>query len=145
MKSDLATQYAGCAYFFDDGLCFECLQCGDCCTGEPGTIYVSGTEIEAIAGHLQLTLDEFRTSYLYPYKDSFSVMEDHRGHCLFYDQGCTIYQWRPLQCRTFPFWFSNVRSETRWQRIAGQCPGIGRGRRYTRDEIMTIARSTIQI
>lgn len=145
MKSDLPEPYTGGAYFFDDGLYFKCIQCGDCCTGEPGTIYVSAAEIESIAAHLQLAVDEFRAVYLYPYKDSYSIKEDHRGHCLFYQEGCTIYPLRPLQCRTFPFWFSNVRSESRWRRIADQCPGIGHGKRYSREEIIKIARSTMQI
>lgn len=145
MTSDLPKQYAGGAYFFDDGLYFKCLRCGNCCTGDPGTIYVSDAEIASIAAHLQLAVDTFRAVYLYPYKDSYSIKEDHRGHCLFYRQGCAIYRLRPLQCRTFPFWFSNVRSESRWRRIADQCPGIGRGRRYCREEIMKIVRSTMQI
>lgn len=145
MTSDLPKQYTGCSYFFEDGLCFECLQCGDCCTGDPGTIYVSDSEIESIAEYLQLAVARFRARYLYSYKDSYSIKEDHRGHCLFYKRGCTIYPMRPLQCRTFPFWFGNVRSESRWERIAGQCPGVGRGRRYTQDEIMAIALSTLQI
>ncbi len=145
MTLDFPEPYAGGAYFFDDGLSFKCLRCGECCTGEPGTIYVSRDEIGAIATHLSTPVNAFRDAYLYPYKDSYSIKEDRRGHCLFYDRGCTIYPLRPHQCRTFPFWFCNVRSESRWRRVADQCPGVGRGRRYSRDDIMKIARSTMQI
>jgi Fe-S-cluster containining protein len=144
MQSDVSQQYTGGPYFFDGGLHFKCLQCGDCCTGEPGTIYVSAVEIESIAAHLQLAVERFRAIYLYPYRESFSIKEDRRGRCLLFKQGCAIYPLRPLQCRTFPFWFSNVRSESRWRRIAECCPGIGRGKRYSREEIIKIAQSAMQ-
>lgn len=104
--------------------------------GEPGTIYVSRTEIKTIAASLHQTEAEFTAKYLYPFKDSYSIKEDRQGRCLFFDNGCTIYPIRPLQCRTYPFWFSNLRSESRWKRVQQQCPGIGRGRRYTRSEIL---------
>jgi Fe-S-cluster containining protein len=145
MKPDVTNALEDRAYFFDAGLSFECLQCGDCCIGAPGTIYVSGAEIDAIADHLRLSQDAFRNRFLYPFKDSYSIREDRAGRCLFYDGGCTIYDHRPHQCRTFPFWFGNLRSEKRWQTIAGQCPGIGRGRVYAREEILQIAVTTLQI
>jgi Fe-S-cluster containining protein len=132
-------------YFFDAGIYFQCRQCGQCCVGEPGTIYVTKDEIATLAGHFRLTIPEFTERYLYPFKDSFSIGEDADGRCLFFDNGCTIYPLRPGQCRTFPFWFSNLRSESRWRRVEMACPGIGHGRRYGRDEILAIIRTTLRI
>jgi len=132
-------------YFFDAGICFECRQCGQCCVGEPGTIYVTKDEIASLAAHFQMSRAEFTERYLYPFKDSFSICEDPQGRCLFFDNGCTIYPLRPSQCRTFPFWFSNLRSESKWRRIEAACPGIGHGRRYSRDEILAIVRTTLRI
>lgn len=132
-------------YFFDEGLQFTCVQCGTCCTGAPGTIYVASDEIQTIAAVLNITEQAFVSDYLYPYQNSYSIREDSQGRCLFYDQGCTIYHHRPLQCRTFPFWFDNIRSENRWQRIARQCPGIGQGRRYSKDEIIALALQTTHL
>jgi Fe-S-cluster containining protein len=129
-------------YFFDAGLHFECLKCGQCCTGAPGTIYVSAEEIEALAGHLRMSVARFTAHYLYPYKESFSIGEHADGRCFFFDDGCSIYPLRPHQCRTFPFWFSNLRSESRWRDVTGQCPGIGRGRRYSREQILEIVQTT---
>ncbi|MGD9365454.1 MAG: YkgJ family cysteine cluster protein [Desulfobacteraceae bacterium] len=136
MKPDLSGDLIHRPYFFDSGIRFACQQCGDCCVGEPGTIYVSRTEIKTIAASLHQTEVEFSAKYLYPFKDSYSIKEDRQGRCLFFDDGCTIYPIRPLQCRTYPFWFSNLRSKSRWKRVQQQCPGIGRGRRYTRSEIL---------
>lgn len=132
-------------YFFDPGLRFACQGCGACCTGAPGTIYVHPIEIERIARHLGIKAASFIDQYLYPFKDSYSIDEDEQGACLFYNNGCRIYPVRPLQCRTFPFWFSNLRSMSRWQRIQQECPGIGCGRLYTKAEIVSIACSTMHI
>ena len=132
-------------YFFDGGIRFECRRCGQCCVGEPGTIYVTREEIASLAGHFQLTVEEFTQRCLYPFKDSFSIREDAQGRCLFFDDGCTIYPLRPNQCRTYPFWFSNIRSQRCWRRIEKACPGIGHGRRYSRDEILAIVRTTLRI
>ena len=131
--------------FFEAGLSFECKRCGKCCTGAPGTIYVAPGEIGPIAGFLGLSVSDLIQGYLYPYKNSFSIKEDDRGNCLFYREGCTIYSVRPHQCRTFPFWFRNVRSESRWREAARQCPGIGHGKRYSKAQIMEIALSTMEI
>jgi len=40
---------------------------------------------------------------------------------------CSVYEARPLQCRTFPFWPELLETEARWRRLARFCPGIGRG------------------
>ncbi|MCA8912053.1 MAG: YkgJ family cysteine cluster protein, partial [Planctomycetes bacterium] len=39
--------------------------------------------------------------------------------------GCGIYEVRPTQCRTYPFWPDIMRAPETWQREAQQCPGIG--------------------
>ncbi|WP_296458322.1 hypothetical protein [Rubinisphaera sp.] len=39
--------------WYKDGLKFECTQCGNCCTGGPGAVWVSEEEIQAIAEYLE--------------------------------------------------------------------------------------------
>lgn len=129
-------------YFFGAGIYFACRQCGECCVGDPGTIYVSEEEVNGLAQHFQISTAEYIRRYLYPFKDSYSIREDDQGRCLFFDDGCTVYALRPRQCRTFPFWFENLRSESRWRKISRQCPGIGSGRLYSREEILTIVDTT---
>jgi Fe-S-cluster containining protein len=133
------------SYFFDEGLRFSCLRCGACCTGSSGTIYVGPEEIPIIARRLNLTMEHFISCYLYPFKDSFSIREEADGRCLFYNQGCLIYDVRPPQCRTFPFWFGNVRSEKRWIEISRECPGIGQGRLFSKEQIISMALTTCYI
>jgi len=123
-------------YFFDYGLRFACRRCGTCCTGAPGIIRVSAAEMDRIAAFLDIPDRQFRRDFVVPGQTGPSIGEHTDGRCLFYAQGCRIYPVRPLQCRGYPFWFNILRAENRWLREAQQCPGIGRGRLYTRDEIM---------
>lgn len=130
------------AYFFDSGLRFSCLQCGHCCTGEPGTIYVSSQEIERISFFLDVSIHTLIRQTLLPYRDSYTIKERRNGACLFYEQGCTIYSVRPSQCRSFPFWRTILRSPYAWKQTAKACPGIGQGRLYARKEILDILESS---
>jgi len=130
------TPPAGCAYFFDAGLRFACCRCGACCTGASGTIYVARDEIAPVAAALFVSEAELIERYCYPFRDSFSLRERKDGSCCLYDGGCTVYPVRPRQCRTWPFWFDVMRSEKRWHNAAKNCPGIGRGRLHTREEIL---------
>ena len=56
---------------------------------------------------------------------------------IFYQDGvgCTIYAVRPRQCRTWPFWESNVRTPEDWQRTCRVCPGSGKGDLIPAEEI----------
>lgn len=130
------------SYFFDQGLFFECQQCGACCTGDPGIVRVHKKEIKRIARFLSMQVSSLVEKYLAPLKDNFSVREDQDGRCYFYQNGCTIYPVRPGQCQTFPFWFENLRSPKKWNRISKECPGIGHGRLFSKQEILEIVHST---
>ena len=123
------------SYFFDGGLRFECTQCGSCCTGEPGIVFVSVEELEPIARYLTIPRQVMIEHCLYPFQDGFSIREDEDGRCIFYENGCAIYPVRPVQCRTFPFWFQNLGTMEAWDEVCLGCPGIGKGRLYTREEI----------
>ena len=35
--------------WYRDGLRFECTQCGKCCTGAPGYVWVDDDEVEALS------------------------------------------------------------------------------------------------
>ena len=44
--------------WYADGLRFTCTQCGNCCTGGPGVVWISREEIGRLAEHLKLTVDQ---------------------------------------------------------------------------------------
>ena len=125
-------------YFFDRGLHFECTRCGHCCTGDPGIVFVDPEELPALTAHLGMSANALIEQYLAPWRDGYTIRETEDGDCRFFEEGCRIYSLRPAQCRTWPFWIQNLRSQERWSQVARSCPGIGRGRRYSRDEILTL-------
>lgn len=123
--------------WYVDGLRFTCTRCGHCCTGEPGYVWVGTEEIEAIAAHLGIPADEVRGLYTKQARRGLSLREKANGDCVFWDRdsGCTVYPVRPPQCRTWPFWESNVRTPEDWARTCQVCPGSGQGERIPAEEI----------
>ena len=125
--------------WFKDGLRFECTQCGNCCTGAPGYVWVNQEEIDALAEHFGLTSDEFERKYVRRIGIRKSLVEFPNGDCAFFDaqsRRCTVYGLRPRQCRTWPFWQSNVRTEKSWQETCRVCPGSGQGPVYSVEEVL---------
>ena len=123
--------------WYDAGLRFECTQCGNCCTGEPGYVWLDDAEIAAIAAEVKLPAAEFLAVYTKKLPRGVSLREKASGACIFYDssRGCTIYAIRPRQCRTWPFWESNLTSRKAWDSMKRGCPGAGQGELIPVDEI----------
>jgi Fe-S-cluster containining protein len=114
--------------WYSQGLSFECTGCGQCCTGSPGYIWINEQEIEQIAAHLHLPVQEFARRYLRSINGRFSLLERaHTYDCIFLkDKKCQIYSLRPTQCRTFPWWPQNLKSEQDWKEAAKWCEGISK-------------------
>ncbi|HEV2972088.1 MAG TPA: YkgJ family cysteine cluster protein [Pirellulales bacterium] len=116
--------------WFKDGLRFQCTQCGDCCTGAPGYVWVNKAEIEALAAKLGIDVGDFQRKYVREVGVRKSLVEFANGDCVFFDgqtRKCKVYDTRPRQCRTWPFWESNIRSEEAWRQTCEVCPGSGTG------------------
>jgi Fe-S-cluster containining protein len=123
--------------WYHAGLRFRCTQCGHCCTGAPGFVWVNDDEIQAIADHFGEPLGHVIALHTRAVPRGRSLRERANGDCEFYDKqvGCTIYEVRPSQCRTWPFWASNVASPDEWQRTCEICPGSGKGELIPAEEI----------
>lgn len=116
--------------WYGDGLHFRCTECGNCCTGAPGTVWVDEDEINALAAFLGKPVGEIRLMHTRRVGRRVSLNEYANGDCIYFDgekRGCTVYSVRPKQCRTWPFWNSNLRSESDWKAIQKECPGAGHG------------------
>ncbi|HVX13372.1 MAG TPA: YkgJ family cysteine cluster protein [Pirellulales bacterium] len=125
--------------WFKDGLRFECTQCGSCCTGAPGYVWVNQEEIDALAESIGLAVEEFERQYVRRVGARRSLVEFPNGDCVFFDgktRRCTVYGSRPRQCRTWPFWQSNVRTEEAWADTCQVCPGSGHGPLYPVEEVL---------
>ena len=128
--------------WYRTGLQFTCTRCGNCCTGDSGTVRVSDDEIEALASLLELDRDEFRALYTRGLRGgAVSLVEKRNNDCVFWDRstGCTVYAARPRQCRTWPFWSAVVHSPETWQEEARGCPGMNQGKRHDAASITAIA------
>ncbi len=125
--------------WFKDGLRFKCTQCGDCCTGAPGYVWVSPEEIAALAKHFGLSIEAFENQYVRQIGSRKSLIEFENGDCVFFDgrsRKCTVYEFRPRQCRTWPFWDSNISTPETWKETCQACPGSGQGKLYSVEEVL---------
>jgi uncharacterized protein len=116
--------------WFQGGLKFACTGCGGCCTGEPGYVWVNKAEIAALAAAVDVTVEEFEQRYVRTIGIRKSLLELAGGDCVFFDnqgRGCRVYESRPRQCRTWPFWPSNLDSPMAWVQTCERCPGCNIG------------------
>ena len=116
--------------WYAEGLRFECTQCGDCCTGAPGAVWVTDEELTAIAAELGQPLGEVRLLHTKLMGGRWSLRDYPNGDCVFLDpqtRRCQVYAARPMQCRTWPFWPSNIETTDSWKRTCDHCPGSGMG------------------
>ncbi len=130
--------------FYAHGLQFECLKCGACCTGAPGFVYLSKGDIVSIAEFLKKdkrTIIQQYTRLVYIFGERrLSLTERANYDCVFWNRMCTIYEARPYQCRSFPFWKRHLISSREWARVGERCPGINRGHLYAASQIERFAR-----
>lgn len=105
-------------------------------------MWVSDPEITKIAAKLGIDEQEMRKRYVRKVGRRQSLKEDPKTKdCIFLKSGpsgrrsCAIYDVRPTQCRTWPFWPSNLASAEDWSLAHLRCIGINFGRHYSYEEI----------
>jgi Fe-S-cluster containining protein len=125
--------------FLDRGLRFSCTGCRRCCGEEPGYVFLSKEDISRLAKFLSMGEKEFMETYCRYDAESYfaiSLLEKENYDCIFLTEGgCSVYEERPLQCRTYPFWRHVVSCERNWMDEGKQCPGIGQGKLHGKEEI----------
>ena len=122
--------------WYSDGLRFECTACGGCCGGFPGFVWVSPREAEAFAGHLGTSVEDFLADHCRRVGSRWTLRETENWNCVMLVDGkCRVYDIRPVQCRTFPFWDENLDSPDDWARAAKRCPGMDAGKLHSLEEI----------
>src|SRR5689334_20669508 len=50
--------------WYAKGLRFECTQCGNCCTGGPGYVWLTEDDMQRIADYLKIPFDTFTRTYV---------------------------------------------------------------------------------
>jgi len=84
-------------------------------------------ELEKMAGTRKTDVALFSRQYVRQVQGRLSLQErviNGEHFCCFFDLidcQCTIYQSRPRQCRTFPFWDQHKKEP---QELFVECPGV---------------------
>jgi uncharacterized protein len=162
MKLDVIQSAAGAKQpWYAEGLNFTCTQCGNCCGGAPGYVWVNRDDVIRIAAFLKITPEEMVERYCRKVGGRWSLNEGpgpgSAYDCVFLREEnvvkrsgqaagaklarryCSIYEVRPLQCRTWPFWRENLTSPATWKHAGRNCHGIDHGRRhFTREQIDSV-------
>lgn len=112
--------------WYHNGLSFKCTECGKCCTGSPGYVWLTEQEMYDIADYLKMSPEQFFQTSIRKAGGRYSLKEHTKTYdCLFLkDKKCRIYPVRPKQCRTFPWWPENLSSKNSWEETATVCEGI---------------------
>ena len=151
----------------ENGLEFSCQMCGKCCTGfDDGEVYLYKEDIIRLAEHLNMNTESglklFAKKYIKVIEDQFYWKElgaqkgkvykfltlgfkfvGNDEHCHFL-QGkiCSVHEFRPFQCRSFPFWQMMVSSKLNIESYKKKCQGLqlSEGKFYSKDQILKWAK-----
>lgn len=128
------------------GLRFSCTLCGSCCTGPAGYVLFTHAEGDEMAVSLGLSRPAFNDRYTHDTPEGVSLIErrtEFGFDCVFLDREtipgkavCGVYEARPAQCRTWPFWKENLRSPRHWRSASRCCPGMDNGTLHSPETIL---------
>ncbi len=131
--------------WYEQGLRFSCTQCGNCCTGPTGAVWFNEAEGKAMAEKSGVSEDVFYKRFARKIGSKWSLKEEEvegKFDCIFLDRSgelpsCSLYEARPMQCRTWPFWSDILKSPETWARAkrSTPCHGMNTGKLIPIEEI----------
>jgi Fe-S-cluster containining protein len=118
---------------YKNGIRFKCQGSGNCCVSREsyGFVYLSNKDIIRFSKYFKLSLKKFQDKYCQITDGFIHLIEKKKleGNCIFLkDKRCSVYEGRPSQCRTWPFWNENMNSKIWSENISINCPGVGKGK-----------------
>jgi Fe-S-cluster containining protein len=83
-----------------------------------------------MAQHFNISTSAFTKKYCERYRGAWHLIEDSKNpDCMFLkNKSCSIYEARPTQCRTWPFWPEVMNSKSWAKDVVSFCPGVGKGK-----------------
>jgi uncharacterized protein len=126
--------------FLREGIRFECQGSGRCCTsrGAHGYVYLTLSDRKRFAKYFGISTAKFTRKYCRK-TDGWFHLRHPENDCEFLkDKRCAVYEARPSQCRTWPFWPENMNAKAWRSDVASFCPGVGKGKVYSAEEIREI-------
>lgn len=125
--------------FYENGLQFQCQGSGNCCVsrGEYGYVFLTDDDRKSMAKALKISTRLFSQKYCEQTKGVWHLKEDPaRMECVFLKKNrCEVYEGRPMQCRTWPFWPEVMNAKTWKKEVASYCPGVGQGPVHSKEII----------
>lgn len=121
-------QKDGYAFSFSPAACQECD--GRCCRGSDGYVWLTMEELEALAADRKMDLESFTNLYIRTADGKLALQQrkiNGEYLCCFFDpfkECCTVYDYRPRQCRTYPFWED---FQDDFRTLLRECPGVTPG------------------
>lgn len=129
--------------FYAEGLRFECQGSGKCCTsrGAYGYVYLTPDDRKRFAKFFGLTVARFQREHCETTEGHVHLKNPEADCAFLRGKRCSVYEARPSQCRSWPFWPENLNARA-WNRdVKSFCPGVGKGKLHTPAEIEKIMRS----
>jgi uncharacterized protein len=128
--------------FYRDGLRFQCQGEGRCCVtrGRYGYVYLSFSDRRRLAAHFNMSTTEFTAKFTKKTDGLYELKYTGKDCPFLRNNRCAVYAARPWQCRTWPFWPENMDRNIWEQEIAARCPGVGKGKLYSAEEIEEVLR-----
>lgn len=123
--------------WWTEGVRFQCQGSGRCCVsrGEFGFVYLTLEDRRRMAKVLGVTTSAFTRKYC-TVTDGVYHLREPGPRCIFLEgKSCTVYDGRPEQCRTWPFWPEVMSAKTWAKEVAAFCPGVGKGPKISGEEI----------
>ena len=92
-----------------------------------------------MARELGMKTSEFTKKHCEQLDGIWKLKDGVKGNCRFLEgRRCGIYEGRPTQCRTWPFWPETLKAKTWNKEVRSFCPGVGRGRLWSAEEIEAV-------
>ena len=117
--------------WWSEGVRFECQGSGQCCVsrGQYGYVYLTLEDRQNMGRLMKITTSEFTRKFCAKTDGVYHVADGPTPDCQFLKNNrCEVYQARPMQCRTWPFW-PEVMAPKAWAKeVAAFCPGVGKGK-----------------
>ena len=133
---------------YENGIKFKCQGSANCCVsrGSYGFVFLSNKDLKKLAKYLSISVNEFKFKYCQT-TNGFIHLKEIKGNvdCFFLkNKRCQVYSSRPTQCRTWPFWPTNMNSKSWNNDIVNFCPGVGKGKLISKKNIEKILRIDLE-
>jgi Fe-S-cluster containining protein len=100
-------------------------------------VYLHPEDIQGLASKLKLLPGQFLAGHTR--RDMLGhrhLVLKRNGYCIFFeDNKCIVNSLKPGACYAWPFWRKICTTRRGWESASKRCPGIGRGRAWSVDEI----------